>query len=152
MKRRTKIAMIWLAAAGGSWLLTTFVIRPSIVFGDSMEPTLQSWDFCLMARTYHYEPRQGEIVMFRTSDDPPLYFIKRVVAVPGQTVAIDRGVIRINGSPLNTPQLSSGWELESTVMPQGKILVAADNPDFGYGVVATRLVKARLIWVWRWKK
>jgi signal peptidase I len=152
VRRRTKIALGLVATAAMLSFVAQFFVRPSVVFGDSMSPTLEQWDICLLQRVRHYEPRRDEIVMFRTSDDPPLYFIKRVVALPGESVTIERGVITINGTALGAPRLAPGWELEQTVLSADKILVAADNPEFGYGVVATRLVQARLLWHWRWKR
>jgi signal peptidase I len=152
MKRRRKIWLVLMAVVLTLVLFGRLVVRPSVVFGDSMSPTLRSWDLCLLIRVHHYEPKRGEIVMFRTSNDPPLYFIKRVVGLPGETVAIERGVIVINGAPQETPRLASSWELERTILPEDRILVAADNPEYGYGIVATRLVEARLLWYWRWKR
>lgn len=152
MKRRTKV-VLGLAATGTMLsLVAQFFVRPSVVFGDSMSPTLEPWDLCLLQRVRHYEPRRDDIVMFRTSNDPPLYFIKRVAALPGETVAIEHGIIKINGTALDAPRLAPDWELEQTVLAGDKILVVADNPEFGYGLVATRLVQARLLWHWRWKR
>lgn len=152
MRRWPKRLLVLLAVGAAALLLTRFVISPHVVFGESMEPTLRSWDICLMLRVRHYQPVRGEIVMFRTADDPPLYFVKRVVGLPGETVAIEQGIVAINAAPLETPRLDPSWELEPTTLPAGKILVAADNPEYGYGVVATRLVKARLVWYGRWKR
>jgi signal peptidase I len=152
MKRRAKISLLLLAVALAIFSLTRWVVMPYVVFGGSMEPTLRSWDICLMARVHRYRPQRGEIVMFRTADDPPLYFVKRVVGLPGEAVEIRHGVIAINGSPMETSRLDPSWELERTTLPENRILVASDNPEFGYGVVATRLVRARLLWHWRWRR
>jgi signal peptidase I len=152
MKRRTKISLALAAVALGVFLLVQFVVSPHVVFGDSMAPTLRSWDLCLLLHVGHYQPARGEIVMFRTADDPPLYFVKRVVGLPGETVVVEHGVVLINGASLEKPRLDPSWELGRTALPEGKILVTADNPEYGYGIVATRLVKARLLWHWRWKR
>ena len=83
-------------ALGGSYNYVT-------TYGTSMEPTLQSWELCLSLLVHHYQPERGEIVTFRTADDPPLYLVKRVLGLPGETVAIERGVVQINGQPLPEP-------------------------------------------------
>jgi signal peptidase I len=152
VKRRSKRLVGIAAIALIALLITRFFVSVQVVFGHSMEPTLRSWDICLMQRVRRYEPRRGEIVMFRTADNPPLYFVKRVVALPGDVVAIEHGVIRLNGQPLDTLRLASDWELGRTNLPANRILVAADNPEFGYGIIATRLVQSRLLWYWRWKR
>jgi signal peptidase I len=159
MKRRLK-SLVWLLVIGAClFLVVKFVAVPHIVYGDSMSPTLKSWDFCLMQRVYHYEPRHGDIVTFRTADDPPLYFVKRVIALPGETVSIDRGVFRINGAPLSEPYttINPSWQMEPTPVPAGKVFVVGDNRDFGreeyvQGLVATRLVTGRMMQHWRWKR
>lgn len=159
MSARTKISLSLLAALVTVLLLVRFVVRPSVVVGASMEPTLKSWDYCISLRVRHYEPRRGDIVTFRTADEPPLYMIKRVIGLPGETVEIDRGVLRINGQPLAEPYttMNASWQMEPMLVPTNKMFVLGDNrrhepEDYVHGLVSTRLVVARLLWRWRWKK
>ena len=107
----------------------------------------------------HYQPHRGDIAVFRTADDPPLYFIKRVIALPGETISINRGNVRINGAPLAEPYttINPSWQMTPAPVPDGKVFVIGDNrdlprEDYLLGLVATRLIKARLIWHWRWKR
>ena len=159
MKRRAKI-LLWLGAiALGLFLVGRFVVLPRLVYGESMSPTLNAWELCLMQPVYHYRPRRGDIVMFRTADDPPLYFVKRVIALPNETIAINHGVVTINGVPLREPYttVNPDWQMGPTLVSTGKVFVIGDNrdlpqEDYVLGLVATRLVKARLLWHWRWKK
>src|SRR5664280_2307312 len=103
MKRPAK-QLLWLIVLGaGLFLIAKFVVKPYVVVGESMTPTLKSWDLCLMRRVYHYQPQRGDIVVFRTADDPPLYFVKRVIALPGETISIKGGIVGINGVPLTEP-------------------------------------------------
>jgi len=151
---------VWLLIVGAVvFLLVKFVAVPHIVYGDSMSPTLKSWELCVMQRVRHYEPRRGDIVVFRTADDPPLYFVKRVIALPGETVAIERGVFKINGAPLAEPYttINPGWQMDPIPLPEGKTFVIGDNRDFDLedyvkGPVATRLIQERMLWHWRWKR
>jgi signal peptidase I len=152
--------LLWLLVVGACiFLVVKFVVTPFVVVGDSMSPTLKSWDVCLMQRVRHYEPRRGDIVVFRTADDPPLYFVKRVIALPGETVSIQRGVFQIDGQPLAEPYttINPDWRMEPTLLPTGKVFVVGDNRDFAreeyvQGLVATRLVQARMLGHWRWKR
>ena len=86
------MAVAVLAAMG---VILLFVVKgigaPAVVFGESMWPTLRPWDVCWMRRSRPYAPARGDIIMFRTVDDPPLRFIKRVIALPGETIAIQTG-------------------------------------------------------------
>ena len=159
MKRPAK-RLLWLIVIGaGLFLITKFVVKPYVVVGESMTPTLKSWDLCLMRRVYHYQPQRGDIVVFRTADDPPLYFVKRVIALPGETIAIKDGIVGINGVPLTEPYTTANpdWQMEPTPVPKGKVFVVGDNrelarEDYVLGLVATRLVQARMFWHWRWKR
>jgi signal peptidase I len=159
MKRRTKLSLAVAAVVVVLFLVMRFVGTPHVVWGDSMLPTLKSWDFCFMARLHRYQPRRGDIVTFRTADDPPLRFIKRVVGLPGETVAIKRGVVTVNGQPLNEPYttVNPTWEMAAVEVPTNKVFVLGDNRDVAldetlHGVVAVRLVQSRMRWHWRWKR
>jgi signal peptidase I len=159
VKRRVKSVVWGGIVVLGVFLVVKFVATPYVVIGDSMSPALKSWDFCLMRRVRHYQPRRGDVVVFRTADDPPLYFVKRVIAVPGETISINHGVFMINGKPLPEPytKANPGWQMESIAVPAGKVFVCGDNrdlerEDYVQGLVATRLVQAWMIGHWRWKR
>ena len=159
MKRRKKISLTLLAAMLGLGLLAWFVARPFVVFGESMEPTLQPWELCVMQQVREYVPRRGDIVMFRTADDPPLYFVKRVIGLPGETVSITGGVAMIDNKELPEPYVEPNptWDMEPITVPARKIFVLGDNrgvllDETLHGPVSTRLVQGRLVWHWRWKK
>jgi signal peptidase I len=159
VKRRTKYLLALITLAIVLAVVVRFVVAPYIVVGDSMLPTLHSWELCLMARTSRYEPKRGDIVMFRTADAPVLHFVKRVIAIPGETVAVESGVVMVDGKPLDesyaTRNLS--WDMPATDVPADKVFVLGDNRDVPlddtvHGVVATRLVEARLVGHWRWRQ
>ena len=149
-----------LAAMGVILLFVVkFIGAPTVVIGDSMVPTLRSWDVCWMQRVRPYAPARGDIIMFRTADDPPLRFIKRVIALPGETIAIQAGQVLINNQPLPEPYttINPTWSLAVTNVPAGKVYVIGDNRSVPMdvavqGLVAMRLVQAKLAAHWRWKK
>lgn len=81
-----------------------FVAQPFVVSGASMEPSLKSNEYLVIDRlTYQYEkPQRGDIVIFRYPLDPALYFVKRIVALPGESVQVEGNrvsVITTNGVP-----------------------------------------------------
>lgn len=160
MTRQTIIRGGVLAAVVlAGWATLRFVITPTVVVGESMEPTLRTWDVCWFRRCQRYSPTRGDVVMFRTADNPPLRFIKRVIAVPGETVAISNGVVQIDGRPLPEPYttVNPTWELPATNVPPDRVYVIGDNRDGPMdltvqGLVATRLVQAKMVGYWRWKK
>ena len=82
------IAVILLAAAF-SW----FFCRSVVVQEGSMEPTLVPGERVLMDSAWYRlsSPKRGDIIAFRTSEDKKASIhIKRVIALPGETVQIQR--------------------------------------------------------------
>ncbi len=74
-----------------------FVAQPFIVSGGSMEPLLKPRDYLVIDRWSYRErePERGEVVVFRYPLDPDEIFVKRVAGLPGETIAIEKGTIRI---------------------------------------------------------
>ncbi|PKM45171.1 MAG: signal peptidase I [Gammaproteobacteria bacterium HGW-Gammaproteobacteria-1] len=95
-------------------LIRSFVVEPFRIPSGSMMPTLLVGDFILVNK-FSYglrlpvlntrilelgSPQRGEIVVFRYPEDPHVDYIKRVVGVPGDTVAYRSKVLYINGEPM----------------------------------------------------
>ena len=87
-------------------LLITFVVRTFYIPSISMIPTLAVHDVLLVNELEYriHEPRDGDIAVFT----PPVpssgdAFIKRVMAVPGDTFRISDGIVYRNGQPLEEP-------------------------------------------------
>jgi signal peptidase I len=140
-------------------LVGKFIITPYLVVGESMTPTLRHMDLCLMRKVWNYRPSRGDIVVFRTSDDPPLFLVKRVIALPGETISITNGIVQIDDRPLPESYAppNPSWEMPTTAVPADKVFVIGDNRTVAldetvHGLVATRLIKARLLAHWRWKQ
>ena len=67
-----------------------FVAEPFLVNGPSMEPTFQSGDYLIADQlTYDFKtPARGDVVIMRYPEDPAIYFIKRIIGLPGETVEL----------------------------------------------------------------
>ncbi|HKQ38679.1 MAG TPA: signal peptidase I [Verrucomicrobiae bacterium] len=94
------------------WFLSTVVVQ-----GRSMMPTLEDGDRCLLNRLrYIYSsPKRGDLVVLHDRGESDLA-VKRIVALPGETVRVSRGTIYVNGRPLPEPYLENG---AMTVPPSG---------------------------------
>lgn len=77
--------------------LRLFVISPFVVDGESMHPTFENLDYLLIDEfTYHFaSPERGDVIVFRYPKDPSLFYIKRVIGLPGETVSIVKGSVSI---------------------------------------------------------
>ena len=90
-------------------LISRFVIQSVQVIGDSMYPTLiNSGHYWLDRFTYLVgEPKQDDIVAVRDPQDNTL-LVKRIIAVPGQTVCLKNGRVYVDGKLLYEPYLLPG--------------------------------------------
>ena len=82
--------------------LRQFVFEAFVVPTASMCPTILPGDRVLVNKLIwnHSLPRRGELVVFRNPGSGANVFIKRVVAVAGDTIAVRNGVVWVNDQPL----------------------------------------------------
>lgn len=78
-----------------------FLVKPFRIPSESMAGTLRPGDRVLVNRVvYHLRaPHRGDVLVFHYPLDPSLYFIKRVVGVPGDTLQVRDGRLYMNGEP-----------------------------------------------------
>jgi signal peptidase I len=79
-----------------------FIFQNFVVEGSSMYPTLMQGDRLIVSRLSYIfgEPDRGDIIVFQYPFDPQRDFVKRIIGLPGETVAIQNGQVFINGQPL----------------------------------------------------
>ena len=90
-------------------MLRLFVVSAYRVSSASMEDTLFEGDYIFvnkLAYDYGSGPRQGDIVVFKYPNNPNKDFIKRIVALPGQTVEIADKVVYVDGQVAAIPENS----------------------------------------------
>jgi signal peptidase I len=115
-------------------------IERFIIPSSSMSPTLQINDRILVEKFDRFQPAPGDIVVFRvpeatkkfdlgTEADDVEFYIKRVIAIPGQSIAVNNGRVYVDRLPLNEPYLdeSPSYEWETEIVPQGYYCVLGDN-------------------------
>lgn len=82
-----------------------FIAQPFVVEGESMHPTFQSGDYLIVDQlTYRFnDPKRGDVVVFKYPNDHRVFYIKRVIGLPGETVHIEKGktsVTKIDGTKI----------------------------------------------------
>lgn len=134
MKNKTKMGwLIWVLAAiiVGAALLRIFVLQPYAISSNSMEPTLVPGDKILVNRyAYQYgTPARGDIVVFAYPKDTSRTFVKRVIAVEGETVELKGNQVYVNGALVQEPYLKQGDHspFEPETIPAENIFVLGDN-------------------------
>ena len=77
--------------------IRTFVISPFVVDGASMHPTFENLDYLIIDELiYNFTaPARGDVIVFRYPKDPSIFYIKRVIGLPGETVSISHGIVTI---------------------------------------------------------
>lgn len=92
----------------------SFIFQNYIVEGESMVNTLHAQERLIVSRLSYIlgEPERGDVIVFQYPYDPQRDFVKRIIGLPGETIAINNGIVFIDGKPL--PDESSYVDLVST--------------------------------------
>lgn len=123
-------------------LVIQLFIQPTIVYGQSMEPSLHDYERVIVDKvSYHIElPSRGDIVVFPVEGEP-LPLIKRVIGLPGDKIEVRDGRVLVNGAPLTEPYVS-GPTVGNTPpvhVPEGSVFVMGDNRTAGGSLDSRRL-------------
>jgi signal peptidase I len=125
------------------------------VEGSSMEPGLHDGQYLLVNKAIYFKidlerlgkyipfidagdrperflfrgPKRGDVVVFRFPRDPDRDFIKRVIAVPGDTIEIVNGNVFVNGVQLEEPYITNlaRYDNDLETVPEGQYFVLGDN-------------------------
>ncbi|THF81285.1 signal peptidase I [Cohnella fermenti] len=92
-------------------ILRWFIIQPFVVDGESMEPNFQNRERIIVNMLLYdiRQPKRGEVIVFKVPEENR-NFIKRVIAVPGDTVKVEGDDVYVNGEKLNEPYLTDAIE------------------------------------------
>ncbi len=141
-----------------AFIIRYFIVELYLVDGPSMRPTLQSAERLVVNKfIYRFRaPERGEILVFRYPRDPSRDFIKRVIAVPGDTIEIKDGRVFVNQQLMNEPYILSKTrgDYPLATVPEGHIFVMGDNRNNSedsrfadVGFVPFELVKGKAVLV-----
>jgi signal peptidase I len=123
----------------------------SIVPSGSMEPTIHVNDYLILERGYLYWHR-GDIIVFHYPLDPSELYIKRLIGLPGDTVAVMNGYVYINGKKLIEPYIlqKPNYYFATRKVPPHDYFVLGDNRNNSndshiWGYVPQRLVVGKVV-------
>lgn len=141
LREYTETILIALLAA---ILLRLFVVSAYYVSSGSMEDTLTAGDYIFVSKlSYEYSPPKiGDVIIFANPFDPGKDYIKRIVAVEGQTVEMVDKILVIDGQIAPIPEgmknidsrtipaeLSPRDNFGPITVPAGQYFVMGDNRD-----------------------
>jgi len=113
-----------------------FVAQPFVVEGESMHPTFESGDYLIVDElTYHLSaPTRGDVVIFRYPGDPSVFYIKRIIGLPGETVHINHGQTTVTKTDGTTVTLDESYVVaedatytQDTTLGSDQYFVMGDN-------------------------
>jgi signal peptidase I len=159
----------------------TFVVQAFKIPTGSMENNLLIGDH-LLVNKFVYAPtatgveqailpidpiRRGEVIVFKYPEDPERDFIKRVIALPGETIELKKKRVYINGTQLDEPYVhyltppdeEGGDDFDVRVrygpvtVPPGHLFMMGDNRDNSqdsryWGFLPQAYVKGRALFIY----
>ena len=117
-------------------ILLTSLIRPTLVKGYSMYPTIEPYNYLIVNKIPYLtgKPSYGDIVVFTANiyseEGEGKYLIKRVIGLPGDTVEIKGGVVYRDGKALKEDYIygdTTPGEMEMVTVSADCIFVMGDN-------------------------
>ncbi|GAA4712980.1 signal peptidase I [Brevibacillus fulvus] len=141
--RGRREAWEWIRALGIAiilaFLIRTFLFAPFVVDGQSMETTLHNGEKLVVNKAIYLlsQPQRGDIIVFHA--EPTRDYIKRVIAVAGDTIEMKNDQLYLNGKQADEPYLAEkrkeakqkGVPLTEDfgpiTIPDGQIFVMGDN-------------------------
>ena len=163
------------------FLAVRSVVQNFRVEGASMDPTLHTGQYLLINKVLYARadgtvleravtdqtpndvpnyvfggPERGDIIVFRAPGQSDKDFIKRVIALPGESVRILNGQVFVNGKPLAEPYIThrATYDLDQKVVPPGSYFVLGDNrpnssdSHLGWFVPADNLIGKAWVSYW----
>lgn len=116
--------------AVASLIFFSFIAQPVFIRGASMEPTYRDGGVRLanVLRYRFHEPERGDVVVIAMAGRRAMY-MKRILALPGETVLFSDGDLIVNGERLPEPYvLKSGtWNTPVEILGANEYYVAGDN-------------------------
>lgn len=138
-----EVAEVILIAMVTVFFVRTFLMQPFLVSGASMEPNFSTGNYLLIDEvTYRIRPpERGEVVVFKYPNDPSVYYIKRIIGLPGERVIVKDGEVKIINEQNPDGLKIEEVYLDTTLKTLGNIdstlntdeyFVMGDNRSFSY--------------------
>lgn len=148
-----------LVSAAASILIITFLYQPVRVEGTSMLPRLEDHDRLFINKfVYRISAvERGDVVVFHYPRDPEKSYIKRVIAIPGDRLRIDRGEVWLNGKKqdeLYVPdEFRDSRSMAEIVVPEESYFVMGDHRSISsdsreFGPVDRELIYGKAVFVY----
>ena len=142
-------------------IVILFLYQPVKVEGTSMMPTLDDQERIFINKfiyRFHFSHiDRGDTVVFWFPGDPTKSYIKRVIGVPGDRVAVDHGTVVINGKALTEnyvpPEFRDVSSMEPRIVGPDEYFVLGDhrsssNDSRAWGMVPRRDIYGKAVFIY----
>ncbi len=131
MKTFLREVLLTIVFAAVIFFLLQVTVQSFIVVGISMEPNFQDGQRLLVNKAVYYfhEPERGDVLVFQPPDNDRGDYIKRVIALPGDTVEVKKGAVYVNDLPLEETHIknSPNYTVEKQKISESSYFVLGDN-------------------------
>lgn len=117
-------------------LIYLFIAQPHRVSGRSMVPNFQDGDLILTDKiSYRFgEPKRGDVIVLKYPKAESQEFIKRIIALPGDTIQLKNGFVYINDERLEESYIPPQTETDGAgYIREGEIVKVENNQYFVFG-------------------
>lgn len=146
-------------SVAASVVIITCIYQPVRVEGTSMQPRLHDNDRLVINKfVYKFESiHRGDVVVFHYPGDPSKSYIKRVIALPGDDLRIQDGVVFVNGratpEPYVPPRFEDGRSVAEETIPANAYWVMGDHRSISsdsrdFGPVARPLIYGKAAFIY----
>lgn len=136
-----------------AWYISTFWFQIMFLQGNSMEPAFHSGQFLIVDKHSEFFDR-GDVIMIKKGNMDG-FLVKRIVAVPGDSVYIDNKTLYINGESQeewNGRVDFAGIAEHPIVLGENRYFVLGDNPEVSkdsryeeIGLIERREIKGKIV-------
>ena len=116
--------------------IRVFIAQPFVVEGLSMYPTFDDKDYLIVDElSYRFHaPIRGDVIIFRYPGNPSVFYIKRIIGLPGEQVSINQGLVTVtkaDGTPVTLEEpyvvAEDATYTDTTTLGPDQYFVMGDN-------------------------
>jgi len=131
MGRLFRDILITLILAVVIFIFLQFSVQNFVVIGASMQPNFYEGERVVANKLAYrlHEPERGDAIVFHPPNNGGGDYIKRIIALPGETVEVKGGVVYVDGLPLDETYIKEppSYRYSEEIVPENEYFVLGDN-------------------------